>query len=292
MKRCLACGTAFVAEHWRCPNCASEPILLDGFRAFAADMAQGASGYDAKHFAEVARLESGNFWYRARNRLLVWSLRRYFPGARSFFEVGCGSGFVLTGIAAAFPDMRLVASEASTVGLARAARRVPQAELSQMDARRIPYREEFDVVGAFDVIEHIADDGAVLASLRDAAVPGGGLLLTVPQHPFLWSEFDVRSGHVRRYRAAHLRDQLVEAGFEIIQMTSFVTLLLPAMLLSRLLQRRPRPGYDPLAELRISPWLNAALEKTLDAELLLLRAGLSLPVGGSLLVVARKPPNV
>jgi hypothetical protein len=71
-------------------------------------------------------------------------------------------------------------------------------------------------------------------------------------------------------------------------MSSFVTLLLPLMLASRLAQRRPRPDYDPLAELRIAPWLNWTLEQALDAERLLIRAGISLPAGGSLLVVARR----
>jgi SAM-dependent methyltransferase len=290
MKRCFACDTAFVAASWRCPHCGHEPAKVDGFRVFAAEIAAGASGYDPAHFADLARLEAGNFWFRSRNRLLVWALRRYFPGCRSFFEAGCGSGFVLAGIAAAFPDCRLVAGEASTVGLAQAAARVPAAELLQMDARSVPFRDEFDVVGAFDVIEHIADDAAVLAALHDAVVPGGGLLLTVPQHPFLWSEFDVRSGHLRRYRAAQLRDRLVQAGFEILTMTSFTTLLLPAMLLSRLARRQTASTYDPLDELRIPPWLNAVLERVLDLERLLIRAGLALPAGGSLLVVARKPP--
>jgi len=128
----------------------------------------------------------------------------------------------------------------------------------------------------------------VLRALRDALAPGGGLLLTVPQHPFLWSEYDVHARHVRRYRAADLHAKLAEAGFEIVKMTSFVTLLLPIMAASRLSQQKSRAGYDPLAELRIAPTLNWMLEKTLDFERMLIRAGLRFSAGGSLLVVARK----
>lgn len=288
MRLCLRCRADFAGSGWRCPQCGFEPPRIGGFPAFAPELAQGASGYDPAHFAELARLEAGNFWFRARNRLLAWALQRYFPAARSFFEVGCGTGFVLAGIATAFPALKLSASEAAATGLAHAAARVPGADLMQMDARRIPFRDEFDVVGAFDVIEHLEDDRAVLAGLRAAAVPAGGLLLTVPQHPFLWSEYDARAGHVRRYRAAELREKVMEAGFEIVKMTSFVTLLLPFMLVSRLAQRRPRRDYDPLAELRIAPWLNRALEQALDAERWLIRAGVPLPAGGSLLVVARR----
>lgn len=262
---------------------------MAGFPAFAPELAHAESGYDPTHYSALAGLESRNFWFRARNRLIVWALGRYFPGARRFLEAGCGTGFVLSGITAAFPALEMTGSEVAAEGLGFAARRAPAARLIQMDARRIPFRGEFDAAGAFDVIEHIEDDRAVLRALREALVPGGGLLLTVPQHPFLWSEYDVRARHVRRYRAADLCAKLTEAGFEIVKMTSFVTLLLPLMIASRFMQRAPGADYDPLAELRIAPWLNWTLEQALDLERLLIRAGINFPVGGSLLVVAKRP---
>jgi len=286
---CLRCGAGFTGDNWQCPQCGFEPQVLGGFPAFAPELAHAKEGYDPAHFSALAGLESRNFWFRARNRLIVWALGRYFPGARRFLEVGCGTGFVLSGIAAAFPALEIAGSEVAAEGLDFAARRVPAARLIQMDARRIPFRGEFDVAGAFDVIEHIEDDRAVLRALREALVPGGGLLLTVPQHPYLWSEYDVHARHVRRYRATDLRAKLVEAGFEIVKMTSFVTLLLPLMTVSRLAQRKSRAGYDPLAELRIAPWLNWVLERALDFERLLIRAGIPFPAGGSLLVVAKRP---
>jgi SAM-dependent methyltransferase len=288
LRLCLGCHADFAGSGWRCPHCGFEPPRIGGFPAFAPELAQGASGYDPAQFAELARLEAGNFWFRARNRLIAWAIGRYFSGARNLLEVGCGTGFVLAGIATAFPALKLSASEAAATGLAHAAARVPGASLMQMDARRIPFRGEFDVVGAFDVIEHIEDDRAVLTELRAATVPGGGVLITVPQHAALWSEYDVRAGHVRRYRARELSARMVEAGLEIVRMTSFVTVLLPIMHLSRLAQRAPGASYDPLAELRIAPWLNWPLEQALSLERMLIRAGINLPAGGSLLVVATR----
>ena len=288
MRRCLRCDAGFSGSSWRCPRCDHEPVRIGGFPAFAPEAAGGASGYDPAQFAELARLEAGNFWFRARNRLIAWAIARYFPGARNLLEVGCGTGFVLAGVAAAFPALRLSGSEAATAGLAFAAARAPGAELMQMDAQNIPFRDEFDVVGAFDVIEHIDEDRAVLAELRAAAAPGGGVLLTVPQHPALWSEFDARAGHARRYRARELRQKVVEAGLEIVRMTSFVALLLPFMYLSRRAQRAPGAEYDPLAELRVAPWLNRILEGSLGAERTLISGGVNFPAGGSLLVVARR----
>jgi len=274
---------------WRCPRCGHEPARAGGHPLFAPEIAGGGEGFDPAHFAEFARLEAGNFWFRARNRLIIWAIRRYFGSARSLLEVGCGTGYVLSGVATAFPEMRVAGSEAASAGLDYAAARVPRAALMQMDARHIPFRDEFDLAGAFDVIEHIDDDRAVLAELRAAVVPGGGVLVTVPQHPWLWSEYDARQHHVRRYCAAELRACAVEAGLEVVRMTSFVTVLLPLMMLSRFAQRRPGADYDPLADLKLAPWINWPLEKLLDLERLAIRAGAALPAGGSLLMVARRP---
>lgn len=245
-------------------------------------------GYDAAFFPQLAALEDRNFWFRSRTRLIVWALRRYFPAARSFLEIGCGTGAVLAGVAAACPSLAVYASEPYSEGLRFAQARVARAAFLQLDARAIPFRERFDVIGAFDVIEHIADDERVLAQMRDAVKPGGGVLLTVPQHAFLWSPQDIAAGHVRRYSAAEMRGKLAHAGFEVLRMTSFVSLLLPAMLLSRRRKRADAARLDPLDELRIGRALNFVLERVLDVERLLIRAQVSFPAGGSLLVAARR----
>ena len=289
MRVCPGCRQALAGTGWDCSGCGYRAVSSAGFITLAPELSRQAEGFDPGLFAGLAALEARNFWFRARNRLIVWALRRYFPEFRKFMEVGCGTGFVLEGIAAAFPAAVLWASEAQTEGLAYAAARVPRAQFVQMDARAIPFEDEFDVIGAFDVIEHIDDDEAVLGGMYRATRPGGGVLLTVPQHPFLWSEYDVRARHVRRYTAPELRQKLTRAGFEVVRMTSFVSLLLPLMMLSRRARRTPQADYDPLDELRISTPVNAVLERVLDAERLLIRAGLDLPAGGSLLAVARRP---
>lgn len=288
MKRCLRCRTPFAGEEWRCPQCAFGPASLAGFPAFAPELSGRIEGFNPALHAELSRLEADNFWFRARNRLIAWAIRRYFPAAKTFLEIGCGTGYVLSGIRAVLPQARLSASEVQAEALPYAANRVPGATLLQMDARAIPFEAEFELIGAFDVIEHIEEDAAVLREIHRASAPGGGLLITVPQHPFLWSDFDEYSHHVRRYRAPELRRTLTAAGFEMIRITSFVSLLLPLMLLSRLGRRRASQNYDPLRELRVKSWANYVLEKVLDMERVTIQWGLSWPAGGSLLVAARR----
>lgn len=287
MKRCPACGGAFAGEAWHCPACGFEPAALGGFPAFAPALAEEAPGYDASHYRTLFELESGHFWFEARNRLIAWAIARYLPGARSFCEVGCGTGYVLAAVREALPGAELWASEVFAEGLAFAAQRAPGARLMQMDACDIPYVEEFDAIGAFDVLEHIARDRDALAQMMRALRPGGRLVLTVPQHRWLWSAADDAARHVRRYSAAGLRQKLAEAGLRIECMTSFVSLLLPAMALSRL--GGARVQRDPYAELRIGAVANRVLSWVMAAERALIRAGVRFPAGGSLLAVASKP---
>ncbi len=100
---------------------------------------------------------------------------------RRYLEIGCGTGYVLSGVAQAYPAATVVGTEVFSVGLPYAASRVRSAELLQMDARQIPYVSEFDVIGAFDVLEHIDEDELVLNSMFRALRPGGGIAITVPQ---------------------------------------------------------------------------------------------------------------
>lgn len=288
MKRCLACKALFEGPDWTCPKCGYQPALCDEIYQFAEEPPDAHAGFKPEYFARLAEIEESNFWFRARNELIQWALRNYFPDAKSFFEVGCGTGFVLAGVRERFPRMHLVGSEIFADGLVFAKARVPEAELYQMDARRIPYACEFDVVGAFDVLEHLAEDESALTQMFNAARPGGGFLVTVPQHRFLWSASDQHAKHQRRYNRAELRRKVESAGFQIERITSFNSLLLPLMILSRM-QRKRDQELNPWREFEISPALNRILESILRFERVMIRKGVSFPAGGSLLLVGRKP---
>jgi SAM-dependent methyltransferase len=288
MKVCLACGHRFTTRDWRCPVCHHQPQALEGHLAFAPELAAQNDGYEAAFFPLIAALEAQHFWFRSRNRLINWALQRYFPNAKQFLEIGCGTGFVLSGIERANPHLTLSASEIFTTGLSFAAERVTNVELFQMDARQIPFEAEFDVIGAFDVLEHIQADTEVLAQMYQATRSGGGVIITVPQHPWLWSQFDERAHHVRRYQAQELQRKVQQAGFKVIHTTSFISLLLPLLLLSRLRPVQPQQTYDVTTEFKISRWLNTILEQILKPEHQFIQWGVRFPAGGSLLLVARK----
>lgn len=250
--------------------------------------ANATEGFESGYYAQLARVEREHFWFQSRAELVVWALRRYYPQARTYLEIGCGTGQLLAEVGAARPRLELTGSEVLEEGLRCAEARAPGATLLQMDARRIPFEEAFDVIGAYDVLEHIEEDMTVLRAMFRALTPGGGVILTVPQHPFLWGPGDEYARHRRRYRRLELIEKVTAAGFQVVRLTSFVSVLFPGMLLSRLWGRRIGATYDPLREFRIPARLNVVLGWISAVERSLIRFGLALPFGGSLFLVARK----
>jgi SAM-dependent methyltransferase len=287
MIRCPECRELYSSSDLACSNCEVGPTTIDGFISWAPEIANSGKGFKREYFESLVTLESANFWFRARNAIILWAIRKYFPHFESLLEIGCGTGFVLSSIASGFPGRRLVGSEQFVNGLYFARQRVSGVDCVQMDACRIPYEKEFDVVGAFDVLEHIEDDRTALSNIYRAIKPGGGVVISVPQHNWLWSALDEYSCHVRRYGATGLHAMVRSIGFNILRSTSFVSLLLPAMLISR---RRPqsRKNFDPYEEHHFPSPVNSALEGVLAIERALIQLGLNFPVGGSRLIVAKK----
>ena len=255
---------------------------------FSPELAFENSGFSGNYFENLAKLEEGSFWFRSRNRLILWALHNYFPTARNFFELGCGTGYVITGVRNASPEMQVSASEIFLAGLPYVRQRLPDVPLYQMDARAMPFFEEFDVIGAFDVLEHIEEDHRVLEEMFKAIRPGGGILLTVPQHAWLWSEIDDFSFHKRRYGRRDLVQKIESAGFNIRRVMSFVSLLLPLMGLARLRYLLPAWRVDRNLEFKLGKGVNRLLEVVMALELSLIRAGANFRFGGSLFVVATK----
>jgi SAM-dependent methyltransferase len=282
---CGGCGSRLARGEWACVRCRLEAAGDD--YVCMLDASAPPTGYDASLFETLAALEPTSFWFRGRNKLILWAIDRWFPNGRSFLEVGCGTGYVLSAILGSWPDLEAVGAELFPEGLRVARRRLKGVPLAQMDARSLGVEGAFDVVGAFDVLEHIDRDEEALKAMLTALRPGGGLVVTVPQHRWLWSEADEFAGHARRYTRRELTHKLLDAGFELLWTTSFLTLLLPVISASRLITRR-RP-YSLEREFGLPRSIDRLFERSLDLERAAMSRGVSFPAGGSLLVVAQRP---
>ncbi len=261
--------------------------MIDGFAAYAPDLARVNDHFSEDAFGKLRSVEDWHWWFQSRNRLIVSMLELYASGFSSLLELGCGTGVVTAAIQDRFPTAKLFGTEIYSEGLKYARERLPEATLFQADGRNLPFDGSFDVVAAFDVLEHVDEDEDILANMCRTLRPGGVAIITVPQHPWLWSNEDTLAHHVRRYVASDMLEKLRRAGFTVVRMTSFVTLLLPLMFASRLSRAKPAPEAD-MGEFQHSRLGNSLLYAIARGEGRLIEAGLSFPVGGSLLVVARR----
>jgi SAM-dependent methyltransferase len=255
------------------------------------ELKSGAGGYDAAFFDALARIEDRHFWFRFRNLLLTRLVAELAaplgPGFR-VLEAGCGNGNVLRFLTSTLRQGVVVGIDLFEEGL-RLARRRSNALLVRGDVHASPFRCQFDIIGAFDVIEHLRDDRQALRDLRSLLSDRGVLLLTVPGHTSLWSYFDDASGHCRRYSKEQLEQTLTDCGFRVEYITDFMMILFPILWLGRrlstLLPRASMPESMP--DLRIIPVANEILLFLLRCELPLLRRRIQIPIGSSLLVIAR-----
>ena len=253
--------------------------------------ARRPAGYDAKHFQKLIDVEDRHFWFASRNAVLSTALTTVtIPEHARVLEIGTGTGNTLRVLERAFPRAALVGMDMFEEGFA-AARVRTKAQLVRASVERLPFRGEFDLIGAFDVLEHIEDDRAAFRRLRRLLTPGGYLVLTVPASARLWSRFDADSHHFRRYEPDGLRERLVEAGFVVERLTYFFAALYPVVRIFRWMSDRlpVREGSkSPVArELRVVPVVNAAAMSILAIEARLASAGFRLPIGTSLLAIAR-----
>src|SRR5476649_1599275 len=159
MKRFIRCNSLYSAATWTCPACNYRPDLRSGIPSFAPELDLQDNDYDPSAYDVLARSEAGNFWFQNRNRLIGWAATKYSANPKDILEIGCGTGYVLQALREAFPKASLTATDIHSRGLRFAANRHGEdLSLLQMDARAIPFRDAFDLVGCFDVIEHIDED--------------------------------------------------------------------------------------------------------------------------------------
>jgi SAM-dependent methyltransferase len=253
VKRCLTCEAGFDADGWTCPACGFAPSFQDGFACFAPDLAFENDGMPVDAHHQLDAVQDSSFWFRVRRQLIQDIVRKRSAQAAHVLEIGCGTGYMLGGLRSVLPEAELFASEIYLNGLPYAAKRVTApSQFFQMDARHIPFRSHFDLVCAFDVLEHVDEDEQVLAQIHAALKPGGAILATVPQHMALWSKADTIACHKRRYARHELAEKTERAGFTGIWQTSFSTLLLPMMFAARRFGSR-KESYTPSDELTL-PW--------------------------------------
>ena len=237
--------------------------------------------------------ETKHWWCRGRAHILMSVLDRAVgsgsPRHRRILDVGCGTG-AMTARLARFGTTEGIDEDPKAVELCS---RRGLASVRQVSGLPLPYgADEFHVVTALDVLEHLDDDDAMLREISRVLRPGGTLLVSVPAYRFLWGQQDVIAQHRRRYTSSELGSLLTRSGLAVRRLSYFNTLLFPAVASVRIMRRwlgtasRPKSDF----EMGLPQPLNEALARVFAMEALVL-AHRDLPFGVSVLGIAEKLPS-
>jgi SAM-dependent methyltransferase len=241
---------------------------------------------DRDYELQTHQAEDRHWWYRGRRKVLervIDDLR--LPARARILDAGCGSGRNMVELAA---HGTVTGIELSQASVARARERAT-GEVIAGSVLEMPFDAgSFDLAASLDVIEHLEDDLAALRELRRVVAPGGSLLVTVPAYQWLWSGHDEINHHFRRYTRRTLQRAGEEAGWHQVRTTYFNSLLLPAAIMLRVLDRFSRKTTESSLDLWVPPEpLNWLLERPLQLEAGLIGRGGRIPAGLSLLAVFR-----
>lgn len=273
-------------------NAPLEFRIIDGIRCYSPELSNDFAAYPERGFDLTDKNADRSFWVSSRNRLFKRLVQQYLlPAQTKFLEIGCATGDFLRQLSG-IQGLEITGSEIYLEGLKYAKSYLPNINLIQFDVTKGTIGEEFDIIAAFDVIEHIEDDVKALDNIYKMLCKEGVLLISVPQHRFLWSKLDELVMHQRRYSRDDLLTKLKKCGFEIEYKTSFVFMLFPLMLISRMIDSAQKPGnsedMDLEKRVKFNKLLNTLFDFIMRVDEFLIGHRISLPFGGTLLVIAKK----
>lgn len=246
---------------------------------------------DKAYYNKYYLFERKHWWFTVREKIIGQAIVTWVGPSASERILNTG---VATARSTQFLDQfGAVTSVENDKECCRFVREELNLPVIEASVTELPFpHESFDLVTAFDVIEHVKQDEKAITEFNRVLKPAASLVITVPAYPFLWSEHDEVNHHYRRYTASAVRELLSRNGFDIVYLTYFNSLLLLPIaayrILSRSLRSKRHNRYSDFEmPAGIIGWLNIIFKNIFLFESRLLKK-FRMPAGVSILVVAKK----
>lgn len=185
-----------------------------------------------KDYQELSALEEKYWWHIGRRFFLNKLIKKYFSVSSkdsTILDFGCGMGGNYDFLS---KYGKVVGIDNSKTSIDYCKKMNQQVEL--FNGTRIPFWEKsINMITAFDVLEHIYDDDAIIKEYGRILNSGGKAIITVPAYKFLWSDHDEALGHYRRYTASNLRNKFESNGFKTLKISYVISFLFPSIMIYR-----------------------------------------------------------
>lgn len=246
------------------------------------------------YYNEYYQLEREHWWFRAREHILCCQMSRMISTRRiphfpKILNIGAATGRSSQWLS----KFGEVVSLEYDKNCCRLTRERTGLDIVEGTILNLPWGcDSFDVVCAFDVIEHVEDDKSAVAEMKRVCRKNGILFVTVPASPMLWSEHDEINHHFRRYRIEDLKALFY--GCNLLLCSGFNNLLYVPIAAHRIARRvvcglnRERCTRPLKSDFTRSQFfvINKLLEILLRSENLWLSKGYGIPWGVSAMVLA------
>ncbi len=257
------------------------------------------SAFSEEQQSRLMEMESKSWWFVYRAGVIVDQMKRFFDPSKLTLDIGAGNGYTST--YACSHGFRVGIVEPTYAACVHAKSRGIEEVNCGIVTEQTIVDESLEQVILLDVMEHIEDDNGFMEILNRKLVRNGMILITVPAFMFLWSSNDVGAGHYRRYRKRELCKLLINRGFDICYRSYFMSFLVAPVFIFRVLLekiglRKNRTSMDREEREKLfhsefrqrKGVIKAFLTFFERIERSFLRVGRSMPIGNSLIVIARK----
>jgi SAM-dependent methyltransferase len=241
---------------------------------------------DIQMYRIFFEIQKKHWWFTSKKEIILDTIARYtnLKPESAILDIGCGSGLMLN----ALEEIGNTSGMDMSDDAIQFSQEIFKGSIKKgFLPNNVPYPEnQFDLITALDVIEHIDDDVQSLRTIRSLLTQNGTAIITVPAYMFLWSHFDELNEHKRRYTLPELKDKLELADLRIEKISYYNTLLFPIAYLVRKLNNLL--GRDGASDIDMpGKSVNTILTKIFSSEKSLLRF-CNLPFGVSILAVVKK----